>query len=137
MKISLKKKILLTILVVVILGIIATVMYFKELYETSEKGKTNKFYEEIKDKLPLDEKRVVISMKKYDLNNNVKYLKHIKNMNGAVARNTGIKNCNGDYIGFLDDDDEFLPEKIEKQVKILNRTKKFRIRKKLIKWISK
>ena len=68
MKISLKKKILLTILVVVILGIIATVMYFKELYETSEKGKTNKFYEEIKDKLPLDEKRVVISMKKYDLN---------------------------------------------------------------------
>ena len=63
-------------------------------------------------------------MKKYDLNNNVKYLKHIKNMNGAVARNTGIKNCNGDYIGFLDDDDEFLPEKIEKQVKILNRTDK-------------
>lgn len=68
MKISLKKKILLTILIIAILGIIGTVMYFKESYETSEKGKTSKYYEEIKDKLPLDEKRVVISMKKYDLN---------------------------------------------------------------------
>lgn len=68
MKLNLKKKILLTILVVVILGIITTVMYFKESYENSEKGKTDKYYSEIKDKLPLDEKRVVISMQKYDFN---------------------------------------------------------------------
>lgn len=67
-KLSLKKKILLTILVVAILGIIGTVMFFKESYETSEKGKTDKYYSEIKDKLPLDEKRVVIQMQKYDFN---------------------------------------------------------------------
>lgn len=67
-KLSLKNKILLTILVVAVLGIIATVMYFKESYENSEKGKTDKYYNEIKEELPLDEKRVVISMQKYDFN---------------------------------------------------------------------
>jgi len=44
------------------------------------------------------------------------YLKHPKNMNGSVARNTGISTSKGDYIAFLDNDDEFLPNKIEKQV---------------------
>lgn len=47
------------------------------------------------------------------------YIKHDKNKNGATARNTGIKNSSGDYIAFLDDDDYFYPDKVEKQVKIL------------------
>jgi len=55
-------------------------------------------------------------MQKYKNNSVVKYIKHNCNMNGAVARNTGIKNCNGEFIAFLDDDDEFLQDKIEKQV---------------------
>lgn len=46
----------------------------------------------------------------------VKYVKHDHNRNGAAARNTGFKNSCGDYICLLDDDDIFLPEKIEKQV---------------------
>ena len=40
----------------------------------------------------------------------VVYIKHKKNAGGCVARNTGIKSATGDYIGFLDDDDEWLPE---------------------------
>lgn len=55
-------------------------------------------------------------MKNYDNMNNVKYIKHEKNMNGSVARNTGISESSGNYIAFLDDDDEFLPDKIFNQV---------------------
>lgn len=43
------------------------------------------------------------------------YIEHPKNMNGSVARNSGIKIASGEYISFLDDDDEYLPEKLQKQ----------------------
>lgn len=40
------------------------------------------------------------------------------------ARNKGVQNSRGEFIAFLDDDDEWLPEKLELQVakleKILN-----------------
>lgn len=47
------------------------------------------------------------------------YLKHPFNKNGAAARNTGIRKSTGEYIAFLDDDDCFLPQKIEKQLNYL------------------
>lgn len=46
----------------------------------------------------------------------IKYLQQEKHYNGASARNYGIKHSTGEYIAFLDDDDEWLPEKIELQV---------------------
>jgi len=36
------------------------------------------------------------------------------------VRNIGLKICSGNYISFLDDDDYFLPSKIESQVKYLD-----------------
>lgn len=54
------------------------------------------------------------------------YLKHIvyvleSNNGGSVgrARNIGIKHSKGDYLAFLDSDDEWLPDKLEKQVSLL------------------
>lgn len=47
---------------------------------------------------------------------NIKYIMLEKNSGGCVARNTGIKESKGKYVNFLDDDDIFYPEKIEKQV---------------------
>lgn len=38
-----------------------------------------------------------------------------KNLGGGLSRNEGIKKSKGKYIAFLDDDDEFYPQKIEKQ----------------------
>lgn len=56
-------------------------------------------------------------MKRYDSDDRIHYIKHKKNMNGSAARNTGIEKSKGNYITFLDDDDELEPTKIEKQVK--------------------
>lgn len=49
----------------------------------------------------------------------IKYIKLDKNYGTGYARNIGIKNATGEYIAFLDSDDEFLDTKIEKQLKIL------------------
>lgn len=52
-------------------------------------------------------------------NINVVYIRHNCNKGGGAARNTGIKASNGQFIAFLDDDDEWLNDKLEKQVKTI------------------
>lgn len=42
-----------------------------------------------------------------------------KHINGAVARNVGIRQAQGEFIAFLDDDDWWEPNKIEEQLKVL------------------
>lgn len=65
------------------------------------------------------------TMSKYQNDSRVQYIKHPKNMNGSVARNTGIHNAKGTLICFLDDDDVFEPNKIEMQVDFLNANPEF------------
>jgi len=54
----------------------------------------------------------------------IRYLRHDTNRGVAEARNTGLKASHGDFISFLDSDDEYLPEKIEKQVNIFRKVMK-------------
>ncbi len=49
----------------------------------------------------------------------IKYIRHKKNSNGAVARNTGLKNSRGEFIAFLDDDDIYLKDRLSKSVELL------------------
>lgn len=49
----------------------------------------------------------------------VVYLQNEKNLGGSLSRNRGIENANGEYITFLDDDDEYKPEKVEKQLRFM------------------
>ena len=58
-------------------------------------------------------------MEEYKYIKEVMYLKHEKNKNGSAARNTGWKFSSGEYITFIDDDDEILKTKIEKQINCL------------------
>ena len=46
--------------------------------------------------------------------NRVQYLKHDKNMNGAVARNTGFAAATGKYISLLDSDDEYYLTRLQR-----------------------
>lgn len=61
-------------------------------------------------------------LKDYITSGKITYLKHEVNRNGSAARNTGFRASKGEYINFLDDDDVFMPEKIERQVARLEGT---------------
>ena len=50
------------------------------------------------------------------------YIPREESRGGNHARNLGIQNAKGDYIAFLDDDDEWLSEKIEKQMEAMEET---------------
>lgn len=49
----------------------------------------------------------------------IRYLAHDSNQGGAVARNTGIRVAQGEFVAFLDSDDHWLPDKLEKQIAAL------------------
>ena len=57
-------------------------------------------------------------MQDYADNSRVIYMQNEHNMGGGLTRNQGIKRAKGKYVSFLDDDDEYMPERIEKMLEV-------------------
>lgn len=49
----------------------------------------------------------------------ITYIQNKKNLGGSLARNEGIKIASGNYITFLDDDDEYLSDKVKNQLSFM------------------
>lgn len=75
-----------------------------ELYVVDDNKENNLYSEAIKNALE-------------DLKDTrIHYLRMEKNSGACAARNKGIQESKGEYVAFLDDDDEWLPERLEKQL---------------------
>lgn len=51
-----------------------------------------------------------------EIDTRIKIYSNPKNLGAAAARNNSISHSNGEFIAFLDSDDIWLPEKLEKQI---------------------
>lgn len=73
--------------------------------------------------LQLESQQVIDSMS-FREGITLRYVVRERNGGGAMARNSGIKAACGTYVAFLDDDDEWMPEKLEKQVAVMEGSEK-------------
>lgn len=61
-----------------------------------------------------------LMLEKLALNDSrVRVIRHAENRHVSAARNTGIAASRGEFVAFLDDDDVWLPRKLELQVRVL------------------
>ncbi|MBP9988658.1 MAG: glycosyltransferase family 2 protein [Ruminococcus sp.] len=71
----------------------------------------------VDDNSEIPECRKIVSDYVNSLNNDkIRLFLNEKNLGGSLTRNRGIDESRGEYIAFLDDDDAFLPYRIEKML---------------------
>ena len=71
----------------------------------------------VDDSSPSFAQRAEVERSVRSASDDILYLKHEVCQGACAARNTGLSHARGYYIGFLDDDDEWLSTKIEEQLK--------------------
>lgn len=88
----------------------------------------NQTYDNIEIIVVDDNKRSMIREKVKEIvysfeRKNIRLICNIQNLGGALSRNVGIEAAKGEYIAFLDDDDEYVSEKLEKQIYCFSNSK--------------
>lgn len=58
---------------------------------------------------------------------NLKIVSNLVNLGLAETRNVGVRHASGEWIAFLDDDDEWLPSKIERQIALAEQAQSDRV----------
>ena len=64
-----------------------------------------------------------MAQKFVDLNTQIRYYRLKQNSGAAVARNKGLELSNSRYVAFLDSDDGWVPDKLEKQLDFMKKNK--------------
>tara|TARA_B100000795_G_C22783906_1_gene433634 strand:- start:753 stop:1499 length:747 start_codon:yes stop_codon:yes gene_type:complete len=62
-------------------------------------------------------------LEKQKLDQRIKIIKNDKNLGAGLSRNKGISMSNGDYIAFLDCDDYWHQDKLEKQINFMKKNR--------------
>lgn len=102
--------------------IIATYQRSFQILERAVKSVLNQTYENLElivvdDNDPDSPARKEVSTSIRNISDfRLRYIEGDKNRGACAARNIGINCSHGDYIAFLDDDDEYLPRNIEVQL---------------------
>lgn len=60
-------------------------------------------------------------IQQYLVDKRVRYIKNEKNSGAAISRNKGLREVKGKWIAFLDSDDLWRPEKLEKQINFMKK----------------
>lgn len=58
----------------------------------------------------------------YEEVQNITYIMNDKNIGPGAARNVGVMHAKGEYVAFHDSDDVWMPDKLEKQMKLMKQT---------------
>jgi len=56
-----------------------------------------------------------------DLSSRIRYLKNDRNRGAAYSRNRALREAKGKWIAFLDSDDLWAPDKLEKQIAFMEK----------------
>lgn len=73
----------------------------------------------VDDNVPESEERKYIEDKIAHMDERITLIQTAGKTGGGAARNIGVRASRGIYLAFLDDDDVFMPEKVEKQLEFM------------------